>query len=221
MQKSKLLKSNFTLETINFFKEIENNNNKEWFHTHKADYENFVKGPLLSLINDLEFLFGQAHMFRPNRDIRFSNNKNPYKTSASFFINSGNGGYYFEIDSQGIMVGGGIFDPESDQLLKWRQTFDGENRIKMKKIINELQALGYQFFDGDRLKTAPRGWNLDHKDIELLQLKKMAIFKKFNIEQSLQANLSNTIKLSFEQIKEFNLVLDKYIGPSKNPKNKH
>jgi uncharacterized protein (TIGR02453 family) len=135
MTNSKTKQLRFSRDTIKFFDELQSNNTKEWFHTHKLEYENLIKNPLLSLIGELEFEFGSAHLFRPNRDVRFSSNKSPYKTSASFFISSGISGYYFEISSKGIIIGGGIHEPQSDQLLKWRKVFDSEDRDEIKKLI--------------------------------------------------------------------------------------
>jgi uncharacterized protein (DUF2461 family) len=91
----------------------------------------------------------------------------------------------------------------------------------IKWVVYRLRTLGYSFFDNDKLKTAPRGWNLDHPDIEFLQLRKIAIYKTFTVQESLQDKIVDTIKTGFMEIKKFNFALDKYVGASKIYTKKH
>jgi uncharacterized protein (TIGR02453 family) len=83
-----------TKATIRFFRAIEKNNNREWFLENKSDYTNTVKEPVESLAHGLEKQFGKAHLFRAQRDIRFSKDKSPYKTNAGFSIEHGSASYH-------------------------------------------------------------------------------------------------------------------------------
>lgn len=118
-----------------FFKELEKNNNKEWFHANKKRYEKEVKAPFLSLIDTLiphlmewdDRIIPDAKkaMFRINRDIRFSKDKSPYHLilKAGFSPNGKKSflpGYYLGIDTENIHVGGGLFMLRPPELKKVR-----------------------------------------------------------------------------------------------------
>jgi uncharacterized protein (TIGR02453 family) len=207
----------FTPGTYTFFNEISQNNNKIWFHENKSKFEINVKQPLLALTDELEQEFGHAHIFRINRDIRFSNDKSPYKTNASFYISRGIVGLYLEVGINGVYVGGGMYEPSSDQLLRWRQLFDkDEAKEEVKKVISQLEDLGFELMTEHVLKSAPRGWKPDHKEIKFLRLQNLVMGKslgkltKYNFEEA-----TNLIASAFSEIQKFNNLFDKYIGVEK------
>jgi uncharacterized protein (TIGR02453 family) len=121
-------------EFTKFYAQLELNNNKEWFHAHKAEYDklnlefqDFVQNCIYQIANFdplLKFLTARECTFRINRDVRFSNNKSPYKTNSSAVFapggkkNNSEPAYYFEFNSKGkITIGGGLYMPETSQLL--------------------------------------------------------------------------------------------------------
>jgi uncharacterized protein (TIGR02453 family) len=82
---------------FSFLKELTQNNNLEWFHANKKRYEAQVKEPFLGLLQDvvikavkfepdLAATPVKSMMFRLNRDVRFSKNKDPYKDHISALI---------------------------------------------------------------------------------------------------------------------------------------
>ena len=81
----------FTQRALSFFRGLARHNAKPWFEAHRDDYETGVRGPMRELIEDLDTRFAQfapeiggdpkRSMFRINRDIRFSKDKSPYKTT--------------------------------------------------------------------------------------------------------------------------------------------
>ena len=90
-----------------FYEELQDNNNREWWQEHKAGYQSLVKEPLASLLAELEPRYGPAKLFRPNRDIRFSEDKSPYKTAQGAVASVQEGvGYYLQISADGLLVGG-------------------------------------------------------------------------------------------------------------------
>ena len=114
-----------TKDYTKFFKELNANNNKEWFHANKKRYENDVKGPFLELLSELlPTLHEWDHriltdekkaLFRINRDVRFSKDKTPYHTilKAGFSPNGKKSmlpGYYLGISQDTVHVGGGLFN---------------------------------------------------------------------------------------------------------------
>ncbi|NMH87743.1 DUF2461 domain-containing protein [Flavivirga algicola] len=114
-----------------FFKELNENNNKEWFHANKKRYENDVKQPFLELLSELLPILHEwdsripteekKALFRINRDVRFSKDKTPYHTilKAGFSPNGKKSmlpGYYLGISADSIHVGGGLFSVKSPEL---------------------------------------------------------------------------------------------------------
>ncbi len=78
-----------------FYAELEHNNNRDWWLEHKSTYDSAVKEPLTGLLAELEPEFGTAKLFRPNRDIRFSLDKSPYKTAQGAVASVAEGmGFY-------------------------------------------------------------------------------------------------------------------------------
>ena len=68
-------------EALEFFEGLEADNSKPYWEAHKDDYQTFVRAPMEELLADLEPAWGESHVFRPYRDIRFSRDKTPYKTA--------------------------------------------------------------------------------------------------------------------------------------------
>ena len=90
-----------------FYADLEQNNNRDWWLEHKARYETLVREPLAALLAELEPRFGPAKIFRPNRDIRFSQDKSPYKTAQGAVASFQEGvGYYVQLSADGLLVGG-------------------------------------------------------------------------------------------------------------------
>jgi uncharacterized protein (TIGR02453 family) len=120
-----------------FFKDLEQHNNREWFTTNKKRYERFVKHPFDAFVTDMILrmqtidascrLEAKDAVFRIYRDIRFSKDKTPYKTRMSAVIGQGGRkapsmeGMYIEIGHQHLRLYGGIYQPDSDQLMRIRQ----------------------------------------------------------------------------------------------------
>ena len=95
-------------DAFRFYSELEQNNNRDWWLEHKPVYDAAVKEPLTRLLAELEPRFGPAKIFRPNRDVRFSPDKSPYKTAQGAFAALDEGvGFYLQISADGLLIGGG------------------------------------------------------------------------------------------------------------------
>ncbi len=170
-----------------FLAALKENKNKAWMEAHQGDYhqarDTFVSiagflikelAPLDKSIADLE---PKRCVFRINRDIRFSKDKSPYKINMGAYLtkggrNSGYAGYYLHLEPHGqSFVAGGIYQPTTDALKKIRQEIDynGDglesivNTPHFKKLFGDLQ--------GEKLKRPPKGYDLDHPQIEQLKMK--------------------------------------------------
>ena len=108
-----------------FYAELEHNNNREWWLEHKDSYNTLVRDPVTALLAELEPRFGPGKIFRPNRDIRFSQDKSPYKTAQGAFASSQEGvGYYLQVSADGLLVGGGCHSHTPAQLARFRNSVD-------------------------------------------------------------------------------------------------
>ncbi len=139
-------------DTVLFLSQLKDNNNKEWFEKNKLRYKsaqqdilNFVSTWIQVLANKYpEFvdINPKNCLFRINRDVRFSKNKDPYKTNLGAFIvnggkNSGNAGVYLHIEPNNCFFGAGKYVPESEDLSKIRQEIDYNFSEFLSIIENE------------------------------------------------------------------------------------
>ncbi|BCW11739.1 TIGR02453 family protein [Arthrobacter sp. NtRootA4] len=158
-----------------FYEDLEENNNREWWLEHKATYDAEVREPLTALLAELEPRFGPAKIFRPNRDIRFSQDKSPYKTAQGAFAATREGvGYYVQISADGLLIGGGYHSHTPAQLARYRAAVDApESGLALQQITDAVSAAGFAI-EGEKLKTVPRGFDKDHPRAELLKHKSLS-----------------------------------------------
>lgn len=174
-------------DLIPFLAEIKENNNLTWFEPNRPRYKK-LQSQFNDLVTDLIVKIGQFDpaiqllsakecTFRINRDIRFSNDKSPYKSnmSAAFSPNSKNGSapsYYLQINADGgMMVGGGEYLLEPSRLLMIRTAIAKDSK-PLKKILNNPEfKRTFGELQGETLVTSPKGFDKNHLDIELLKHK--------------------------------------------------
>ncbi|MEA3550404.1 DUF2461 domain-containing protein [Pseudarthrobacter sp. C1] len=158
-----------------FYEELQDNNNREWWQEHKDRYLSLVREPLSSLLAELEPRFGPAKLFRPNRDIRFSEDKSPYKTAQGAVASVQEGvGYYLQISADGLLVGGGYHSHTPAQLARYRNSVDASGTGEsLLRILEAVAAAGFAV-EGEKLKTVPRGYAREHPRAELLKHKSLS-----------------------------------------------
>ena len=158
-----------------FYAELEHNNNRDWWLEHKTTYDSAVKEPLAALLAGLEPQFGEAKLFRPNRDIRFSADKSPYKTAQGAVAAVAEGlGFYVQLDADGLLIGGGYHISTPAQLARFRSAVDAPSSGGvLQQILAHVEEQGFEV-EGETLKTVPRGFAKDHPRAELLKFKSLA-----------------------------------------------
>jgi len=155
-----------------FYDDLDANNSRDWWLANKARYEDEVRRPMEELLEDVSQEFGEAKLFRPNRDTRFSKDKAPYKTNIAAVIYQPKGGsVYLSLAAEGIHVGGGSYHLERPQLARLREAIDDDRRGKeIAGIVATLRTAKADVTAHDAVKTAPRGYSPDHPRIDLLRL---------------------------------------------------
>jgi uncharacterized protein (TIGR02453 family) len=204
-------------ENLAFLQLLGKNNNRDWFHAHKSEYvqhhENAIAfaDSVLEKMNghdNIETLSGKKSLFRIYRDVRFSKDKSPYKTHWGGGLNRATkqlrGGYYFHIQPGGqSFVGGGFWAPNKDDLFRIREEIASDAE-ELRSIINskEIQTTFGALY-GEQLKTAPKGFDKDHPDIDLLRFKQFVFIKKFSDEEVLEAQFDAVVNETFKKLRPF------------------
>jgi uncharacterized protein (TIGR02453 family) len=208
---------------LEFLEELSKNNNREWFNGHKPLYETcrkkvlFVTEVFINEIRkfdkDIPTMDPNDCVFRIYRDIRFSLDKSPYKTHFGSFIargglKSSRAGYYFHIQPGESFLGGGIYMPPPD-VLKALRTAIYEKTGEYSAIIGDT---GFKTFfpeiEGEKLKTAPKGFPPDFKHMELIKPKSYAFGTKVPDETLISGKLVETGINAFSELYKINRFLN-------------
>jgi uncharacterized protein (TIGR02453 family) len=166
----------FPDEALVFYEGLEADNSKTYWTRHKADYDTHVRGPLTAMLEELAAEFGTAKIFRPYRDVRFSNDKTPYKTHQGAVVHAdgqGTGAWYVQIDADGLRVSGGSWRLESDQVARYRRAVaDDVQGPRLQAEIDRLAAAGWEI-QGEKLIRVPAGFSPGSERLELLRHKSL------------------------------------------------
>ncbi len=210
--------------TFTFLSRLKKNNNKPWFDKNKQQYldaktdvENFLSAlaPRLEKFDPaIRGIDVRKCVFRIYRDIRFSNDKTPYKTHLGAFISpqgkSSNGpGYYMHIQPGNSFLAGGVWMPEGDMLYKIRQEID-YNLGELKKILNNSsfkKYFGRLSEEAGKLKIPPKGYPKDHPAIEILKLKSFIVSHKLSDKQLQTRNAVSHCTAVFKELHRLNRFL--------------
>ena len=162
---------------------------------------------LMSKQDNIETVSGKKSLYRIYRDIRFSKNKTPYKTHwGGFFTRATKllrGGYYFHIEPGNSFVGGGFWQPNSDDLKRIRFSIAADD-TELRDIIADKKFIKtFGQLVGDQVKTAPQGYKKDHPSIDLLRFKQFLVTKKFSDKEVLDKNFTNEVVKTFTVMRPF------------------
>ena len=166
------------LSTIKFLTDISKNNNRPWFQEHKGEYETAVAN-VKSFIEEVkkgmdkkDHIEGMK-LFRIYRDVRFAKDKSPYKTNFGIAFKRATaklrGGYYLQIQPDNSFVGGGFWGPNPADLKRIRKEFEMDDK-PIRKIMSAKPFKAYfGTLMGEEVKTAPKGFSVDHPAIDLIR----------------------------------------------------
>lgn len=210
-------------ETFAFITDVAQNNNREWFAENKNRYET-AKSDVLAFIDQLipklaeidpEFSIdtpAKKCLLRIYRDVRFSKNKDPYKNNFGISFNIKGSdihgpGYYLHIQAGECFLGAGFWMPEASVLKSVREEID-YNTSEFLSIIeaNSFKNI-FSLSEEDKLKKAPKGYETDHPQIELLKLKSFIAICPLKDEEFLKREIVDKLKTAFESVYPFILFL--------------
>ena len=176
----------FHREAIAFFEGLHEDNSKAYFDAHRDEYDRYVRAPMEALLTSFEGLFGPHHIFRPHRDLRFTDDKRPYKESVAGTVGSGRGvdavgSRYVHLTRNELFVGAGLYQMDRGTLARFREVAAAEKTgTELERILGDLASAGYDI-GGKELKVGPRDYPKDHPRIELLKHKGVTMSRSFGI----------------------------------------
>jgi len=206
----------FPDEGLVFYEGLEADNTKTFWTAHRPEYESSVRAPMLALLEELAGEFGTAKVFRPYRDVRFSHDKTPYKTHQGAVVTPegrGAGSWYVQISADGLMVSGGSWRLESDQIARYRRAVaDSVQGSRLEEEVERLRAVGWDI-EGDRLVRVPAGYSADDDRIELLKHKALHATRRWTPEDWLHTpDVLDRVRTSWRDLAQLNSWLADNVG---------
>ncbi|MEP7255157.1 MAG: DUF2461 domain-containing protein [Ferruginibacter sp.] len=203
--------------TLKFLKDLKKNNDKSWFERHRKQYEIakadflLLAGQVIKSISGFDSSIGNLEAknctFRINRDVRFSKNKDPYKSNmAAYFNKDGKkalgSGYYLHIEPGKSFAAGGIWMPEPGVLAGIRQEID-YSFTEWKKIVESksFKKIFPEGAKGDALTRPPKGYFETNPAIEYLKMKSFIVSKSFSDAEVQNKNFISDVAKTFQAMK--------------------
>lgn len=205
--------SGWPAEALEFYEGLLADNTKAYWTANKPIYDQRVRAPMVELLTELEPEFGRGKIFRPNRDVRFSADKSPYKTAIAATLELGG---YIQLSAEGLAAGSGMYMMAPDQLARYRQRVDDDTMgERLRALVAELAAEGIQVVGHDQLKTAPKGYPKDHPRVELLRHKGLVAWRQWEVAAWLgTAEAKDRIVEFLRTARPLDEWLDANVGPS-------
>lgn len=211
----------FTPASLRFFRALRRNNAKPWFEAHRPEYEEHVRGPMRTLVEELDVRLARfapeitgdprRSLFRINRDIRFSADKSPYKTHAACWFyhrdgdqkvgsqaESGGAGFYFHLAPGESFVGGGIWMPPRPVLNRLRDAIAEQHETfgriaRATAIVRRFGGLSQE----EMLKRMPRGYADNHPAAPWLRYQSFTVGRALKDDQVTGPRLAEVLEKDF------------------------
>lgn len=201
-----------TKEVLHFLKALEENNNRDWFNDHKKDFH-LLESQVKKTFKTLKEKMGghdeieRLKMFRIYRDVRFSADKTPYKSHfAGSFSRLGpqrRGGYYLQIKSGGSFIAAGFWEPNKEDLFRIRKEFELDAGRFRKTIQQPAFKQVWGSLQGEEVKTAPKGFNREDPNIDLIRKKRFIFVRNFTDAEVVSESFIEEVNASFKAIRPF------------------
>jgi uncharacterized protein (TIGR02453 family) len=201
-------------DALEFLRELEANNDRDWFKANRARYDAELVAPANALAAELGHL-GAPHLFRPYNDTRF-HARPPIKEQLGVTIGYGaTGGFYVELSLDGLLVAAGLHQPSSDQLDRFRAAIDdGRLAAGFERAVDAATGAGLELAE-PALKRAPRGYPPDHPRIGLLRLKDLTVRRRHELAPWLhEPRCAEVVRTQLEAARPLVAWLARHVGPA-------
>lgn len=204
---------------FDFLEVLKQNNNREWFNDNKASYKEALgefEEVVAKVIASVSLFDEHARLLEPKdcifriyKDIRFSKNKEPYKTNMGAYISRGGrkgkfAGYYLHFEPNESFLSGGLYMPEPQVLSRVREDIDFYYNDLISIINNPSFKKYYPLLLGDKLKNPPKGYDKNNPAAEILKHKDLYVMHSVSNEQASEKNYVQYATEAFRQLKPFN-----------------
>ncbi|QNF35361.1 DUF2461 domain-containing protein [Adhaeribacter swui] len=215
------MNTHFAPDTLRFISDLKKNNDRNWFQENKsrydaarADFLEFISAWIKGISAFDESVADQNAkdiVFRIYRDVRFSNDKRPYKDHFGAYLAPGGRksvypGYYFHLSTNNqSFMGGGLWMPPANHLKAVRQEID----YNLPEFTGIVQNPGFiEYFGtelaGEKLKTNPKGYDGDNPAITYLKHKSWVAMHAIPDQQLGQTDLLQKSLQIAETLKPLN-----------------
>lgn len=199
--------------TFQYLKDLKENNNRDWFADTKPNFikaQDNAKEMYAGIRANLEEHdeLDKFKLFRIYRDVRFSKDKTPYKPHfAGSFSRKGKhlrGGYYLRIRPGESFLAGGFWDPNKEDLLRIRKEIETDDE-EFRAILNHPTYVKYfgGKFDGEELKTAPRGFDKTHPAMDLIRKKAFVATRNFTDKEVMSKGFLEEVNNTYLALRPF------------------
>ena len=201
--------------TLKYLAQLAKNNNRDWFNAHKETYLSahqnmctFVDALIVEMNkhDDIENVSGKRSLFRIYNDVRFSKNKSPYKSRFAFSLSRATklrrGGYYFNLTPGASYLGCGFFAPNPTDLNRIRVDID-YNYDRWRKILKSKGIQSNFKFIGDKVLTAPRGFDISHPAIDLIRHKQFILRHDFTDAEVTSPGFLKELNKTYKAVRPF------------------
>lgn len=172
--------------TFKFLKDLAKNNNRDWFNQHKPKFQ-LANANMKAFLAQLETEMGKidlidkTKLFRIYKDVRFSKDKTPYNIHFSFSLsratNEKRGGYYVRVTPKESTIACGFWRPEPKDMKLIRDHIAADAKPLRKILKSKTFIKHFGKLEGEQVKTAPRGFDKNHPNIDLLKYKQFLVYK--------------------------------------------
>ncbi|PYQ80104.1 MAG: hypothetical protein DMG03_24055 [Acidobacteria bacterium] len=186
----------FKPQALKFLRALKRNNRRDWFNAHKDDYETHVREPMIAIIEQLARDFREfapelvatpkASLYRIYRDTRL-----PKHEGA---------GVYFHISPDGVWVGGGMYSPQTAQLVAVREHIAGNVRCLRAIVESPAFRRHVGALEGERLQRVPRGYPKDHAAAEYLKFRQFLAGRELPASFAISPRFYDTLLTIFRQV---------------------
>ena len=205
-------------EALEFLRDLEDNNDRDWFKANRRRYDDFLVAPGRELADKLSDL-GRPHFFRPYNNVRFRPGP-PLKEHFSLAVGYGAaGGFYVELSLDGLLVAAGLWRPAADQLERYRAAIDDDRKAHaFERALATARRGGLASVEPE-LKRAPRGYPRDHPRVDLLRMKQLTVSQRHALEPWLhEPACDERIRSELRAARPLVKWLSETIGPSTQPR---